>query len=124
MAILNYAQVRACNAFKAAPTIKKGADGGQAVAKQVATQIRENGFLGALAFAVERNKEGNYKNLGHQSVFEAIRKHLIDVHKLDSECLNTDKMLENVAKGDMDQLRVITAEAIEYMNFLRRFAKP
>lgn len=123
MAILNYAQKRAQNAFNAANTIKGGSHGGQAVAKQVATQIRENGFIGALAFAIER-KEGGYKNPGHQSVFDAIRKHLTDVKKLDSSCNDTDVMLKQVAKGDMDQLRMITAEAIEYMNFLRRFAKP
>ncbi len=124
MASLNYAQKRAQNAFNAANSIKEGSEGGQAVAKQVATQLRENGFLGALAFAVERKKDGGYKNPGHQSVFDAIRKHLTDVKKLDSRCNNTDVMLEQVAKGDMDQLRMITAEAIEYMNFLRRFAKP
>ena len=100
------------------------------VAKKVATQIRENGFLGALAFASEKTPEKTpkendgekFKNKAHQSVFEAIRKYLVGIKLVSAK--TTDEMMEKISNGTAIELRIITAEAIAYMNYLRRFAKP
>lgn len=118
----NLEQYRAVMALASAKDIEEGVGGGQAVAKKVATMIRENGFLGALAFAVEKKKDG-YKNPAHQSVFEAIRKYLVGAGVV-TGCATADDLMANVAKGSAESLRYVTAEAIAYMNYLRRFAKP
>ena len=59
--VLNLEQLRGLNAFTMAEDVRRSTGGGQMTAKKVATQIRENGFLGALAFALERKKEGGFK---------------------------------------------------------------
>ena len=122
----NLEQYRAMMALKSASDIAKGNGGGKMVAKKVATQIRENGFLGALAFASEKtikeNDGENFKNKAHQSVFEAIRKYLVGIKLVSAK--TTDEMREEISNGTVVELRIITAEAIAYMNYLRRFAKP
>ena len=122
--VFNLDQLRGLNAFAMAEEVKRSTGGGQMTAKKVATQIRENGFLGALAFALERNKDGGFKNAGHQSVFETIRKHLQSVKRLSVECESPDEMFKTVSEGSADELRAATNETIAYMNYLRRFAKP
>lgn len=118
----NLEQYRAVMALASANDIEKGVGGGQAVAKKVATMIRENGFLGALAFAVEKKKDG-YKNPAHQSVFEAVRKYLVGIGVV-TDCGTTEDLMKKAANGSSEELRHVTAEAVAYMNYLRRFAKP
>ena len=122
--VFNLDQLRGLNASTMAEDVKRSTGGGQMTAKKVASQIRENGFLGALAFALERKKDGEFKNAGHQSVFETIRKHLLSAKRLAAECDSTDRMFTMVSEGSADELRAVTSEAIAYMNYLRRFAKP
>ena len=122
--VFNLDQLRGLNAFAMAEDVKRSTGGGQMTAKKVATQVRENGFLGALAFALERKKDGGFKNAGHQSVFETIRRHLLSAKRLSSECDSTDAMFEKVSEGSADELRAVTDETMAYMNYLRRFAKP
>lgn len=124
VAVSNLDQLRGLNAFAMAEDVKRSTGGGQMTAKKVATQIRENGFLCALAFALERKKEGGFKNAGHQSVFETIRRHLLSTKRLSAECDSTDTMFKKVSEGSADELRAVTDEAMAYMNYLRRFAKP
>ena len=114
----NLEQIRAQNAFASRDTIGKGAGGGRAVAKKVPAQIITNGFLGALAFAIEDNG-------GYLTVFNAIIKHLHDA-KLDCGITATDPsaFLDALSQKDAATLRAITAEAMAYLNYLRRFAKP
>ena len=114
----NLEQIRAQNAFAAKDTIGTGAGGGRAVAKKVPAQIITNGFLGALAFAIEDNG-------GYLTVFNAIIKHLHDA-KLDCGITATDPsaFLDALSQKDAATLRAITAEAMAYLNYLRRFAKP
>ena len=119
----NLEQYRAMMALKSASDISKGNGGGKMVAKKVATQIRENGFLGALAFASEKKTtKEEFKNKAHQSVFEAIRKYLVGIKLVSAK--TTDEMMKDISSGTASELRIITAEAIAYMNYLRRFAKP
>lgn len=120
----NFEQIRAANAFEAATSNQfKGKNGGASVVKKVPTQIRENGFLGALAFAIEKNIDNTP---GYKNVFEAIMKHLPSVN-----CdfgINCNGEIEDFFSGlstkrDADVLRAITSESMAYLNYLRRFAK-
>lgn len=117
----NFEQIRAANAFEAATNPKNdflGVEKSKSIAKKVPTQIRENGFLGALAFAIETKS-------GYQTVFEAIMKHLPSVNcDFGINCNGTlDDFFNELSKSDADVLRAITDEAMAYLNYLRRFAK-
>lgn len=126
----NLEQVRAINALNAAPKIGLGKEGGRAVAKKVPAQIIQNGFLGALAFAIENigkdapDAEGYVKN-GYANTFVAIKHHLISVNKDLGVCSGgLGAMLEGLCEKSADELRMVTEEALAYLNYLRRFAKP
>jgi len=114
----NLNQIRAQYALRAAANKEfKGEKGGQVV-KKVPTMIRENGFIGALAFAME--KKG-----GYIEVFEEMLKHLRDprVGAIRSDTVsNAGKLLEYVCEGDSSRLREVTAESMAYLSYLRRFA--
>lgn len=114
----NLEQIRAKNAYAARGTIGTGKEGGRAVAKKVPAMIIANGFIGALAFAIEDNG-------GYLTVFNAIIKYLHDAH-LDCGITATApaEFLEKLCEHDADTLRAVTNEAMAYLNYLRRFAKP
>ena len=115
----NLEQVRAKNAY-AKRMIRKGKGGGdgKAVAKKVPEQIIQNGFLGALAFAIEN------AGTGYEDVFNAILHHLDDAkvnHGL--PCGSLKRFMDELCDKDADVLRAITAEALAFLNYLRRFAE-
>ncbi len=119
MSMRNLEQVRAKNAYAWRDKIGTGKEGGRAVAKKVPAQIIQNGFLGALAFAIE-NEE-----VGHGNVFKAILDHLkksgLD-HGL--PCDSLQGFMDALCGKEAGVLRAVTAEALAYLNYLRRFAKP
>ncbi len=118
----NLEQIRAKNALAAAPTIGRGVGGGRAVAKKVPAMIIDNGFVGAMAFAVEDADKN-----GYQSVFKAILIHLKDagmMYGITKDENNLSGFLRELCEKDAVILRAITAEALAYLNYLRRFAKP
>lgn len=114
----NLEQIRAKNAYAARGSIEKGKEGGRAVAKKVPTMIVSNGFIGALAFAIEDNG-------GYLTVFQEVIKHLHDA-KLDCGIVATEPQafLDELCGKSADTLRAVTSEAMAYLNYLRRFAKP
>ena len=116
----NLEQIRAKNAYAYAARgkIRTGKEGGRAVAKKVPAMIIANGFIGALAFAIEDDG-------GYLDVFKAIIEHLHDAH-LDCgiAVMEPGKFLNELCTRDADTLRAITNEAMAYLNYLRRFAKP
>lgn len=115
----NLEQIRAKNAFEAVKEYKsfKG-DGDGDIVKKVPTQIRDNGFLAAMAFAM-------YKGKGYEDVFNAIITHLPDVNCSFGLPYNegVEAFFKKLVEKDSDTLRAITAEALAYLNYLRRFAK-
>ncbi len=116
----NLEQIRAKNAYAARDEIRTGKEGGRAVAKKVPAMIIANGFIGALAFAIEDHG-------GYLDVFNAIIKHLHDAEaRLDCGIAATEpaEFLDELCRRDADTLRAITNEAMAYLNYLRRFAKP
>lgn len=115
----NLEQIRAKNAFAWKDKIGTGNEGGRAVAKKVPAQIIQNGFLGALAFAIEN------KGIGYENTFKAILEHL-KIAKRDQglPCDGLQEFLDALCAKDADVLRAVTSEALAYLNYLRRFAKP
>ena len=111
----NLDQIRAKNALEAAKTIGQGAEGGENVAKKVPTMIRENGILGAAAFAKETGK-------GYEDVFGAVITHLREVKRIPDAPMSVEQFIEHLTDVDATQLRAVTAETMAYLNYLRRFA--
>lgn len=116
----NLAQLRAIHAKNWAPNVESGEGGSRAVAKKVPAQIIQNGLLGALAFALDGNK-------GHLSVFKGVILHfsLLKKDGFDFNVSETDpeKFFNEICGKSSDILRAITAETMEYLNYLRRFVK-
>lgn len=114
----NLDQIRAANALEAAKsnTFAGVNDGG--IVKKIPTMIRENGFLGALAFACEK------KGGDHGKVFEVILKHLKDplVKVVDVPGTSADDLMAYAVNQSSAKLREITAESVAYLAYLRRFA--
>lgn len=113
--IQNLDQKRAYNAITSQGKWT-GVNDGQVV-KKIPALIRENGLLGAAAFALE--KKG-----GHEDVFNAIIRHLADpdIHKIEKSITLQDFILKT-AEMDSSKLRAITSESMAFLNYLRRFAK-
>ncbi len=119
----NLDQIRAANAIRFQNTVFPGAEGGEVV-KKVPTMIRDNGMLAAAAFAAEPKGTGNYKNPGHKKVFDCIIEHLASNGvKLLSKTMSLEEFIQYLAGGDSAILRHVTAESMEYLNYLRRFAR-
>lgn len=123
----NLDQIRAGNAFEAAQgTTYRGANDGEVV-KKIPTMIRENGLLGALAFACETKIEGGRvkpKNEGHNEVFGAIITHLNSLEtKLRDFDPNPEIFHQQLCSESPILLQAITAEVMAYLSFLRRFAR-
>ena len=116
----NLEQLRGIHASQWAPEIKPGNGEGKAstVAKKVPALIIQDGFLGALAFALDDHP-------GLCSVFKGIIDHLQKTNYLQRYGLNhTDPKVffQDLCGKSPDVLRAITAEAMAYLNYLRRFA--
>lgn len=119
----NLDQIRAANAIRHQNTVFPGAEGGEVV-KKVPTLIRDNGMLAAAAFAAEPKGNGNYKNPGHKKVFDCIIEHLAsDGVNLLHKAVTLEDFIQFLAESDSAVLRNITMEGMEYLNYLRRFAR-
>lgn len=114
----NLAQLRARNAIVAAPGIGRGQGDGRAVAKKVPAQIVQNGILGALAFAIETGA-------GYRDVFAAVCTHLRspELASLGIAPADPESLFKALSEASADTLRAVTAETMEYLNYLRRFAE-
>ena len=117
----NLDQIRAANAFQYHDKPFGGKSDGEVV-KKLPPLIRCNGFLGALAFALEK-KEKNYSNEGYYKVFEAILVHLKSEGIRKSNATTPEGLLTELTKSDSAKLRDVTSESLLYLNYLRRFAK-
>lgn len=148
-------QIRAKIALDAAEKIGTGSEGGRAVAKKVPTLIVQNGFLAALAFAIEsvndskfevdsesgyyrntkpkKDKEGKkdpFEGCGYANTFLSVMKDLHETGKDNGLCNGNLRDFLRDLCGNSDEsdkspqvLRMVTDEALRYLNYLRRFAK-
>ncbi len=122
----NLEQIRAANSLAAGSRQDyRGVNDGQVV-KKVPAMIRENGILGALAFAVEKNDRGQVKNEGHYNVWRAIIDHLATrgIDRL-TAVVTPEGFIEQLSgpQAPSVMLRDATDEALAYLNYLRRFAQ-
>lgn len=113
----NLDQIRAKNALEAAQNKKfKGMNDGEIV-KKVPAMIQQNGLLGALAFAIDKEK-------GYAAVLEACIEHYVSLPNVVKPNF-TD--LEGFSKWlcgqESAQLRAVTTEFLAYLNYLRRYVK-
>jgi CRISPR-associated protein Cmr5 len=114
------AQRRAANALKAARIdgMGLGQDGGNALSR-FPMLIKTDGALAAFAFAVERKPNGERKQHGAWLIVGAIAEHLSSLGILDAQ--KADDLVEELAHGDSSLLRRATAEALAFLNYLKRF---
>jgi len=119
----NLDQLRAKHALDAATgRTFKGANNGEVV-KKIPAMIRQNGILGALAFARENAQN---KKTDHADVFFAIIDHLKKLKRIDQSVPHEgslDGFIRYLCGEDSVILRAVTEEAMAYLNYLRRFAK-
>lgn len=131
----NYAQIRAKHAFNVAqkwkeewekekknnPDAKFNYD---VASKKLPYMIIENGLLGAMAFALE--KKGECTEAGKlYDILSATLEHLKDtkIGAASTSISSVEEWIEELAKGEADQFRRAVTESMEYLSYLRRFAK-
>ncbi len=112
----NLEQIRAKNALAACSNSTFGGKNNGEVVKKIPTMIRENGFLGALAFAIE-------KETGYTDVFQTIITHLKTLELVENNINNCNDLLKLLVERPHGRLRRVTEETMAYLNYLRRFAK-
>jgi len=114
------AQQRASHALSAARIdgMGLGQDGGNAISG-FPMLIKTDGALAAFAFAVERKPTGELKQRGANLIVGAIATHLQALAIVDAQ--TADDLVEELARGDSALLRRATAEALAFLNYLKRF---
>ena len=140
-------QIRAFNALNASqvPGIGDGKRGGDTISG-FPMLIKLDGLLATLAFSVEPNTKGELKNEGAAKIATELAKHLRsdgvavarlpEVQGLDQRLrsvyynLPTSdlenlalalRLVEELAGAESSQLRHATAEALAWLNYLKRF---
>jgi len=115
----NRDQIRAKNALSALEGREgfAGVKGGDAVSGFPAL-ILGNGLLATIAFC--KKQKGDYL-----AICDSIAGHLShrEIRILEPGNNKTDSMLRELTESDSEVLRISTAEALAYLNYLRRFAK-
>jgi hypothetical protein len=112
----NLEQIRASHAMQHSDNNSyQGANGGDAIAKKTPARIRANGLLAAAAYAYD--KRGGDLDL----FIKAIIPHLRATNKTTQKELRP--FIEELSNGSSENLRAVTAEALAYLNYLRRFAQ-
>ena len=114
------AQQRAANALNSSHItgMGLGQDGGNALSG-FPMLIKTDGALAAFAFAVERNNKKELKQRGAYLIVGAVATHLQSIGIVDAQ--NADDLVDELARGDSALLRRATAEALAFLNYLKRF---
>lgn len=117
----NLDQVRAKNAHEAVSGGLRGhgVENGDAISGFPAL-IVNNGLLSTLAFSISKKDKGGYKEIG-----DAVAVHLADpvVKLLVGKPATLVGLRDYLVTQDSSVLRNCTAEALAYLNYLKRFAK-
>jgi len=119
----NLDQIRAHNALLHKDRIANSQGGGDAISG-FPMLVLTDGLLAALAFACERKdqKGGVRKHPGEYTVAAAIAIHLSHERIAISESDDADELLNEIATARTDALlRRATAEALAFLNYLKRF---
>ena len=119
----NLDQIRAANALLHKDRIANSQGGGDAISG-FPMLILTDGLLASLAFACEwkNQQQGQRKHEGEFTVAQAIAEHLHTTHNRITLAQNADDLLAELARQDTDiLLRRATAEALSFLNYLKRF---
>jgi hypothetical protein len=116
------AQIRAANALADSKIqgMGHGQKGGDALSG-FSMLIKTNGLLAAAAFSIEAKAQGALKHEGHNLIVQAIARHLTSEGVQICEAEGATDLVEELANGDVNTLTRATAEAIAYLNYLKRF---
>ncbi len=119
----NLDQIRASNALRHKDRIAASQGGGDAISGFPMLMLTD-GLLAALAFACEwrDRRVGTRKHPGEYTVATAITEHLRHEHIAVCQSTDADALLEELAGSRTDALlRRATAEALAFLNYLKRF---
>ncbi len=88
--------------------------------------VRTDGLLSSLAYAVEKKEDRQTgqlvpKNPGEFQIASALVEHLSQERILKQSKTPDDMVSELAIAADASQLRYATAEALAFLNFLKRF---
>ncbi len=111
----NLEQIRAAAAFEPAKALDKSA------VNKLPAMILNNGLLSTVAFCCS---ESDGKNRGGmKDALEITAKHLEKQNLLSSGKGNLDGLIQDLSERSSFHLQNATAEALEFIGYLRRFAK-
>jgi len=119
----NLDQIRAQNALCHKDLIAASQGGGDAISG-FPMLIKTDGLLASLAFACERKStQGNtLKHPGEYTIATAIAYHLRHEQIAISTAADADALINSLASANTDvSLRRATAEALSFLNYLKRF---
>jgi CRISPR/Cas system CMR-associated protein Cmr5 small subunit len=119
----NLDQIRAHNALLHKDNIANSQGGGDAISG-FPMLVLTDGLLAALAFACEwKNPQaGTRKHPGEYTVATAITEHLCDSRNPICNATDADDLIGVLARENSDALlRRSTAEALAFLNYLKRF---
>lgn len=118
----NLDQIRSANALAAARIhgMGLGQEGGNALSG-FPMVIKTDGLLAAAAFASETKNDGTPKQKGANLIVKAIAQHLSDERVGICNARATRDLVEELSNGDATLLRRATAEALEFLGYLKRF---
>ena len=125
----NLNQIRARHVLEFAKSEKgkcvQGKNGGEVI-KKIPPVILNNGIMAALAYSMglkKRDEETGRDVYPWRNVFDAIAQHLAsaEIEMIPSDQTSAESLLKYLATiASSVQLRDITAEAFEWLNFARR----
>lgn len=122
----NAHQIRASHAMLYGPTAKAKADEPNAVAGYPNLILR-GGLMSTLAYSLEKTREGNDRRPAFRRVADAIAQHLAATptgeNLLTPNSASGAGLLQKLKDSDSTHLRLCTSEALEFLSYLKRFAK-
>lgn len=117
----NLEQIRAHNAFTEGEGQSVSGKQDGEVIKKIPPIIQNHGFLSAAAYACDEN------NKGWRQAFDAIARHLATpgIDLVPKEVKDTNTLIKHLTAKDADSgdLKLVTAEALAWLNYARRFIK-
>jgi CRISPR-associated protein Cmr5 len=118
----NLDQIRAKNALLHKDRIANSQGGGDAISG-FPTLVLTDGLLAAFAFSCESKNSPtrDRKHPGEYTVATAIADHLHTEQNRITQARDADGLLAELADGESDALRRATAEALAFLNYLKRF---
>lgn len=111
----NIEQIRALNALEAAKGLERSA------VNKLPAMIITNGLLATAAFCSAEGSSESRK--GMQKALKSTIEHLKTRKMLSNDVKTIENMIEELSKRDSHHLQQVTAEALAFISYLKRFAE-